>query len=260
MTIVAVPDVYRQFAPSGSDSSLSRVRISSYRLELRFYMRSVIRPGQFVFATLLTLGSSVLVLAQTSETPALRPAAQSVTTTTTTSSASPVTTSSTSTTTTTDGVAASSTTTSTTTTTTSQPQVLAVSKHYSTTDVRSDRRTAVQLAKYHWLDKVAASDPGIVAAITTHYTAALELAKHPRIGEIAEADHYLCRRLTKWKTVARRLAKNGEADKVVALDPEGMYRAIRRDRATARRLVKNPMFDQMVYDNPDLGKLVAAYM
>jgi hypothetical protein len=140
------------------------------------------------------------------------------------------------------------------------PKVVTFSKKYSTTDVRSDRRTAVQMAKYHWLDKVAEADPGIVAAITTHYTAAMELAKHPRIGEIAEADHYLCRRLTKWKTVARRLAKNGEADKVVFLDPEGMYRAIRRDKATARRLVKNPMFDEMVNQNPDLGKLVAAYM
>lgn len=159
---------------------------------------------------------------------------------------------------TTAGVTTSTTTT--TTTTSTSPQVIRVSRRQSTTDVRSDRRTAVQMAKYHWLDKVAESDPGIVAAITTHYTAALELAKHPRLGEIAEADHYLCRRLTKWKTVARRLAKNGEADKVVALDPEGMYRAIRRDKATARRLVKNPMFDQMVYDNPDLGKLVAAYM
>ncbi|MBI2810045.1 MAG: hypothetical protein HYX67_04355 [Candidatus Melainabacteria bacterium] len=209
-------------------------------------MSSAIYRSQFLFAIAFAcLGSFSSVAAQ-STAPALRPPAQSVTDTTSTTT---TTTTSTSTSTTTTGA-----------TNPAPPKVVTVSKKYSTTDVRSDRRTAVQMAKYHWLDKVAESDPGIIAAITTHYTAALELAKHPRIGEIAEADHYLCRRLTKWKTVARRLAKNGEADKVVALDPEGMYRAIRRDKATARRLVKNPMFDQMVYDNPDLGKLVAAYM
>ncbi len=191
------------------------------------------------FATLFSLS---MASAQTSQ-PELRPAAPSITVTTTTATTS---------------TATSSTTTDSTNSV--APKVVGVTRRHSTTDVRSDRRTAVQMAKYHWLDKVALADPGIVAAITTHYTAALELAKHPRIGEIAEADHYLCRRLTKWKTVARRLAKNGNADKVIALDPEGMYRAIRRDKATARRLVKNPMFDQMVSENPDLGKLVAAYM
>ncbi len=197
----------------------------------------------FAFATLFSIS---MASAQTSQ-PELRPPAPSITVTTTSASTSTTT---------------STTTSSTTTGTTNPvaPKAVGVTRMHSTTDVRSDRRTAVQMAKYHWLDKVALADPGIVAAITTHYTAALELAKHPRIGEIAEADHYLCRRLTKWKTVARRLAKNGNADKVIALDPEGMYRAIRRDKATARRLVKNPMFDQMVSDNPDLGKLVAAYM
>ncbi len=208
-------------------------------------MSSVIYRSQFLFAIAFTCLGSVSSVGAQSTAPALRPPAQAVTNTTSTTT----TTSSTSTSTTTTGA-----------TNPAPPNTVTVSRKYSTTDVRSDRRTAVQMAKYHWLDKVAESDPGIIAAITTHYTAAMELAKHPRIGEIAEADHYLCRRLTKWKTVARRLAKNGEADKVVALDPEGMYRAIRRDKATARRLVKNPMFDQMVYDNPDLGKLVAAYM
>lgn len=212
-------------------------------------MSNVYRSSQFLFLLAFVALVSISGAAGQTPPPDLRPPVQSVTVTTTTAAPSTTTTT-------------TSTSTATTTGTTNgvAPKVVGVAKIRSTTDVRSDRRTAVQMAKYHWLDKVAAADPGIVAAITTHYTAALELAKHPRIGEIAEQDHYLCRRLTKWKTVARRLAKNGNADKVVALDPEGMYRAIRRDKATARRLVKNPMFDQMVYDNPDLGKLVAAYM
>lgn len=217
-------------------------------------MSSVSNPSQFLFAiTFALVGTMLSVQAQTSD-PALRPAVSASVADTATATTSNKSTTTTTTTSTSTGTATAGATNS------FAPVAVTVSKKYSTTDVRSDRRTAAQMAKYHWLDKVAQSDPGIVAAITTHYTAALELAKHPRLGEIAQADHYLCRRLTKWKTVARRLAKNGEADKVVALDPEGMYRAIRRDKATARRLVKNPMFDQMVYDNPDLGKLVAAYM
>lgn len=125
---------------------------------------------------------------------------------------------------------------------------------------RYDFRTAHAMAKYHWLDKVAEADPGVVAAICHHYWAALTLAQHPRIGEIAQWDHYTCRRLTKWKTVARMLAKNGECAKVVAYDPEGIYRAIKRDKTLARMLMTNPQFDQMIAENPDLGVLIAQYM
>ena len=116
------------------------------------------------------------------------------------------------------------------------------------------------MAKSRWLNKSALAEPDIIAAICAHHGAARELAKNPRLGQIAEADHYLCRRLTKWKDVARQLASNSEADRVVALDPEGMYRAIKRDRVTAKKLAKNPAFYQMIQDNPDLGKLLAAYM
>jgi hypothetical protein len=126
--------------------------------------------------------------------------------------------------------------------------------------IRSDSGTARRLAKYHWLDKVAAADPQVIQAILAHHSAARILAKHPRLGYIAESDHYLCRSLTRWKDVARLMAKNGQADKVVEYDPEGIYRAIRRDRGTARRLARNPNFDQMVVANPDLAKFVAEYM
>ncbi len=125
---------------------------------------------------------------------------------------------------------------------------------------RYDFRTAHAMAKYHWLDKVAEADPGVVASICHHYWAALTLAQHPRLGEIAQWDHYTCRRLTKWKTVARMLAKNGECAKVVAYDPEGIYRAIKRDKTLARMLTTNPQFDQMIAENPDLGVLIAQYM
>jgi hypothetical protein len=133
-------------------------------------------------------------------------------------------------------------------------------KKYKRERHRWDFRTARRLAKDHWLDKAVEADPALVEGICSHYTAALILARHPRLGEIAQWDHYTCRRLTKWKTVARILAKNGECYKVVALDPEGVYRAVRRDKMFAKLLTTNPMYDQMVYDNPDLGKLMATFM
>jgi hypothetical protein len=137
-----------------------------------------------------------------------------------------------------------------------QPTVLGV----KVKAIRSDSKTACRLARYEWLEKAAEANPAIIAAITDHWCAARVLARHHRLSNIADADHYLCRRLTKWKTVARILAKNGEAYHVIALDPEGIYYAIKRDKKLAQILAKNPMFDQMIVENPDLGKLVASYM
>lgn len=125
---------------------------------------------------------------------------------------------------------------------------------------RSDLESACKMARYHWLDKAAEADPSLVEAICNHYTAARILAKHPRLGEIAKYDHYTCRRLTRWRSVARILAANGECQKVVAYDPEGIYRAIKRERRLAKLLSKNPMFDQMISDNPDLGRLISLYI
>lgn len=130
----------------------------------------------------------------------------------------------------------------------------------SASHVRRDSTTARRLAKYHWLDRAAQANPAIIEAICAHRSAAKLLCKHPRLKEIAEADHYLCRRLTKWKSVARMLASNPQADRVIFLDPEGIYYAIKRDRSIARRLAKNPMFEEMIADNPDLGKFIASYM
>lgn len=130
----------------------------------------------------------------------------------------------------------------------------------SASHVRRDGNTARRMAKYHWLDRAAQADPAIIEAICSHRSAAKLLCKHPRLKDIAEADHYLCRRLTKWKSVARMLASNPQADRVIFLDPEGIYYAIKRDRSIARRLAKNPMFEEMIADNPDLGKFIASYM
>jgi len=116
------------------------------------------------------------------------------------------------------------------------------------------------MAKYHWLDKAVEADPSLVESICHHYTAALILARHPRLGQIAQYDHYTCRRLTRWKTVARVLAKNGECAKVVALDPEGIYRAIKRDKRLVKLLATNPQFAEMIDENPDLGLLISQYM
>jgi hypothetical protein len=126
--------------------------------------------------------------------------------------------------------------------------------------IRKDRAAANSMARYHWLDRAAMANPQLIESITDFHSASMLLTKHPRLGEIAEADHYLCRRLTRWKDVARKLAANPECDKVIARDPEGIYRAIKRDRRLAKILARNPMFHRMIGENPDLGKLLSTYM
>ncbi len=126
--------------------------------------------------------------------------------------------------------------------------------------LRKDRKAAKRLAKYHWLDKAAEANPRIIEAITMHRSAAKILANHPRLAQVAEADHYVCRRITKWKDAARVLAKNGEVKEVAALDPEGLYVAIKRDKKIIRILSRNPIFDQMIVENPDLARVISKYM
>ncbi len=126
--------------------------------------------------------------------------------------------------------------------------------------IRSDTATAVKIARMRWVDKMITADPGLVAAICSHAASARVLAAHPHLDKIAEADHYTCRRITKWGSAAAILAKNPQALRVVTLDPEGIYRAIKHDRSIAKRLTKNPNFNQMVVENPDLGKLLSNYM
>ncbi|MDZ4835977.1 MAG: hypothetical protein SGJ27_19530 [Candidatus Melainabacteria bacterium] len=126
--------------------------------------------------------------------------------------------------------------------------------------VRTDRKAAKRLAKYHWLDKAAAANPQVIEAITMYSGAAKLLAKHPRLSEIADADHYVCRRITKWKSAARVLAANGEVKEVAAFDPEGLYVAIKKDRKIVRILSRNPIFDQMIVENPDLARVISKYM
>jgi hypothetical protein len=134
------------------------------------------------------------------------------------------------------------------------------SKLVSATSIRHDQPTAVKMAGYRWLDKMVAADPSLVSAICIYQKAAKVLASHPHLDKIAEADHYTCRRITKWKSAARILVANPKALRVVTLDPEGIYRAIKADRTIARRLSKNFFFDQMIVENPDLGKFLANYM
>ncbi|GEM_PF-3243294 len=126
--------------------------------------------------------------------------------------------------------------------------------------VRVDRLTAFRMARDPWLYKSAAADPGIVAAICQHPLAAWMLTRNRHLGEIADSDHYVCRRLTRWRLAAWTLVQNPEADHVIALDPEGIYRAINRDPHIAHRLAKHPMFNQMVVENPDLGEFIARHM
>ena len=126
--------------------------------------------------------------------------------------------------------------------------------------LRTDRKAAKRLAAYHWLDRAAEANPQLIEAITNHKSAAKILARHPRLALIADADHYTCRRITQWKPAARILAKNAQAREVVAFDPQGIYMAIERDKRIIRILSRNPMFDQMIVDNPDLERVIAKYM
>ena len=126
--------------------------------------------------------------------------------------------------------------------------------------IRTDHALAKRLAKSHWLEKAAAENPKIIAAIAQYQDSAKILASHPRLGHIAEYDHYLCRELTKWKGASRALAKNPQAQGVIYYDPEGIYRAIKVDKTTARKLARNTEFAQMVIDNPDLAEKLASCM
>lgn len=111
--------------------------------------------------------------------------------------------------------------------------------------VRKDRWIAYRLAKDPWLDKIAAADPRIVAAICAHSGPAKILAKHRHLDKIAESDHYLCRRLTQWEGATQKLCRSPYFDKVIALDPQGMYFALNRKPEYARVLARQTMFNEL---------------
>jgi hypothetical protein len=126
--------------------------------------------------------------------------------------------------------------------------------------IRKSGAIAAQMARYEWLDKVADANPRVLAAICQHEKSARLLAQHRHIAELAEADHYLCRRITRFKRAAVMLVENPHCDKVIALDPEGIYYAIARDPHLARTLSSHRMFDQMVDQNPDLARVIMEHM
>ena len=126
--------------------------------------------------------------------------------------------------------------------------------------IRKDWWTAYRMAADPWLYKEAASDPSILAAICAYPWAAKRLAANPHLGMLAECDHYLCRRLTRWYSSTWVLVQAPEADRVIALDPEGIFMAIERDPGVAHALARNAMFNQMITENPDLGRFIAQHM
>ena len=126
--------------------------------------------------------------------------------------------------------------------------------------IRKDRYIAYRLAKYRWLDKAAAYNPKIIAAICAHSGPAKLLAKHPHLAAIADADHYLCRRLTRWKGATQKLIRNPGCGHVIGLDPEGIYSAIATYPQVARLLARDPQFEEMMAANPDLGRVIAQHM
>lgn len=134
------------------------------------------------------------------------------------------------------------------------------SVHTKPKKILLDKKSATQLASYHWLDKAALANPEIIEAITRYRHASAILAKHPRLGDIAEADHNLCHRLTKWRSVAMILSNNAQADRVISIDPNSMYDAIERYPKVIRNLAKNPSFYQILDDNPEIGRVIAKHM
>lgn len=125
--------------------------------------------------------------------------------------------------------------------------------------IRKSRRVAYMMARYEWLDKVAEANPQILAAICERSGPARILAQHRHIDKLAEADHYLCRRLTRWRAATDRLIRNPKCDRVIALDPQGIYYAIDRDPHVATVLASHVRFDEMMMSNPDLGRVIAAH-
>lgn len=126
--------------------------------------------------------------------------------------------------------------------------------------IRRDKWIAWRMAKDPWIDRACLAEPGLPEAICAHPGPAALLAKHPHIADIAQADPYLCRRLTQWKKATMNLVKNPHAIAVVTRDPEGIYRAVQKNPKIGRILSKNALFNQMVVDNPDLGRFLTGHM
>ena len=123
--------------------------------------------------------------------------------------------------------------------------------------IKRDYWLAYRMANYLWLDKVVEADPRIVAAICSHPGPAKVLAQHEHLDKIAEADHYTCRRLTQWNGATEKLVRSKWADKVIALDPEGMVFALNRNKKYARLIARNQMFDNLCDIDRDWGREMA---
>jgi hypothetical protein len=126
--------------------------------------------------------------------------------------------------------------------------------------IRKSRRIAYVMAKYEWLDKVAASNPEVLEAICERSGAARILAQHRHIDKMADADHYLCRRITRWKDATNQLIRNPKAAHVINLDPEGIYYAIDRDPHVGTVLASHVRFDEMLEFDPQLGHVLDQHM
>jgi hypothetical protein len=126
--------------------------------------------------------------------------------------------------------------------------------------IRKSRRIAFAMAKYEWLDKVAASNPEVLEAICERPGPARVLAQHRHLDKMADADHYLCRRITRWKDATNQLIRNPKAAHVINLDPEGIYFAIDRDPHVGTVLATHVRFDEMLEFDPQLGHVMDVHM
>lgn len=126
--------------------------------------------------------------------------------------------------------------------------------------IKTDYWLAYRMAKYEFLDKVAEADPRIIAAICSHKHPAKVLAQHRHLDKIAEQDHYLCRRITQYNEATEKFLRNPMADKVIALDPQGMVYAMNRNKKYGRLIARHPMWDSLADADRDFPREMAKHV
>ncbi len=152
------------------------------------------------------------------------------------------------------------TTTTTTTSTTTTDKSIELTAHKTHNKLRKDQFIAWKMARDPYFYETAQADPTMVAAVCAHRNTATWLAKNRHLDRVADADPLLCRRLTKWHSSAVALVRNPNCRHVIALDPEGLYTVVNRYPNIARILASNQMFNELVAENPEIGRFISLHM
>jgi hypothetical protein len=152
------------------------------------------------------------------------------------------------------------TTTTTTGTTTTTDKSIELTAHKVHNKLRKDQFIAWKMARDPYFYETAQADPSMVAVVCAHRNTATWLAKNRHLDRVADADPLLCRRLTKWHSSAVALVQNPWCRHVIALDPEGLYTVVNRYPGIAGILASNQMFNELVAENPEIGRFISLHM